>query len=368
MAVLGAAGFAERERLMALLPAPDTPDETATVAERPAQPVRVTEVAYSAVKATESFTGTIRPHHEAALGFRLPGKLVARLVEVGDRVLPGQLVARLDDTDARLQLDLARAEETAALTDLDRAKAEVQRSQTLFAAGHIAKAALDRATSAVAEAVSRADRAARSRALAENQLSYADLVADAEGVVTATFAEAGQVVAAGQPVLAVARLDALDVVFALPEQARNLLDRAVASADLWGVAGKTYRLKLRDISPDVDPVGRTYRVRMALVAPDGEAALGRTVTVRLVTAADTTAAALPLAAVIDTGDGVAVWRLSKGGDRVERVPVDLDSLDGRVAMVRGGLVDGDIVISLGAHKIDPARPVRVVEVTAPPEG
>jgi RND family efflux transporter MFP subunit len=365
LAALGAGGYAARDTAAGLLPKPAP--EVAVVAERPAQPVRVTRVVFAAQDATETYTGTIRPQHEAPLAFRLPGKLIARAVEVGDRVAAGQVVAQLDDTDARLEREAAAADLAAARTDLSRAEDDLARSRDLFAAGHVAQAALDRAISAAAEAQSRADRAARTLDLAENRLTYMELVAEAPGIVTATFAETGQVVAAGQPVLTVAATDPLDVVFALPEQRRDLLDTATASAVLWGAEGAPYALTLRDISPDVDPAGRTYRVRMTLTAPDAAAALGRTVTVRLATAGGPPAATLPLAAVLNDGAGAAVWRLPPGAALVERVPVEVVAVDGRAALLRGRLAEGDIVVSLGGHKIDPARPVRVVETSPTPE-
>jgi RND family efflux transporter MFP subunit len=365
LAAFGTAGYAAQDSLAAWLSVP--PTDAPVIAERAAQPVRVTRVVFASAHLSDSYTGTIRPQHEVPLGFRMPGKLITRMVDVGDRVAAGQTLARLDDTDARLELEAAEAELAAARIDLSRAKADLARSRDLFAAGHVAQAALDRATSAAAEAASRADRAGQMRDLAANRLSYMDIVADADGIVTGTLAEPGQVVAAGQPVLSLAKGDALDVVFALPEQSRALLETAVARAELWGVPGKDYSLTLRDISPDVDPVGRTYRVRMTLTAPDAEAALGRTVTVRLETPGAAPAAVLPLASVVNDGAGAAVWRLPQGADQAERVPVDLVTIEDGVALVRGPLVEGDTVISLGASKIDPSRPVRVVETAATPE-
>lgn len=365
LVALGTAGYAARDTLSGLLPLGAA--EPAQAPGRSAQPVRVTRVAFAAVDATVSYTGTLRPQHEAPLGFRVAGKLIARLVEVGDTVAASQILARLDDTDARLELAAAEAERAAARTDLARAEADVERSRNLFAAGHVAKAALDEATSDAAEALSRADQAEQKRTLAANQLSYMDLVAEADGIVTSTQAETGQVVEEGQAVVSVAWTDALDVVFALPEQHRGLIATAVASAELWGAPDRFYSLTLRDISPDVDPTSRTYRVRMTLADPDADAAMGRTVTVRLRTTRALPAAPLPLAAVLNEGAGASVWRLSPGKDRVERVLVDLIKVDEQVALVRGGLAEGDIVVSLGAHKIDPDRPVRVVETTSSPE-
>lgn len=333
---------------------------------RPAQPVRITHVRFDAPADRVSYTGTVRPARETPLAFRLAGKIAARPAEVGDRVAAGQVLARLDDTDVRLDLEAAEAEVAAARADLARAGAEAVRSRALFAGGHVASAAVDRATSAAAEARARLDRGTRSAALAANRMSYATLRAETAGVVTAVQADAGQVVAAGQPVVSVARTDALDVVFALPELGRARLLDATATAVLWGDEGRVYALALRDLSPDVDPVARTYRVRMTLTDPDAAVALGRTVTVQLSTTAATPAAALPLAAVLNDGRGAAVWRLLPGGERVERVAVTVTRLAGQVALVEGALAAGDAVIGAGARKVDPARPVRVVETVAAP--
>lgn len=340
----------------------DPPQGPRIAEERPAQPVRVSPIIFAPATRTLTYTGTLRPRHELAAAFRIAGKITTRPVETGDRVVKGQLLAQLDDTDARLQVELAAAEDQAARTDQARALADVTRSRQLFAQGHLAQAALDRAVSAQAEAAARALRAERALTLARNALSYTRLVAEADGVVTATAAEAGQVVAAGAPIVRVAQIGAADVVFALPETERALLAQGGAQGRIWGEAGGPHRLILRDISPDADPVGRTYRVRMALSDPGG-ATFGQTVTVT-VTGAGTVGAGgpvavVPLAAVLADGAGPGVWRLR--GEGVDRVAVELVAATGDLATIRGALAEGDRIISLGAHKIDPARPVRVVE-------
>jgi RND family efflux transporter MFP subunit len=339
----------------------------AATAERAAQPVRVTGISFASASRSATYTGTLRPHHEVSLGFRLPGKLIARMVEVGDRVTAGQVIAQLDDTDLRLEVDLAADEVEAARADLDRAEAEMARSKTLFAKGHVAQAAVDRAVSAAAQAVARKDRAGRALDLAQNRLDYAVLRADADGIVTATPAEAGAVVGAGQAIVTLARTGEVDAVFALPEQDRASLATGSATASLWGVSGPAYALKLRDISPDVDPLGRTYRVRMTLAAPDARTVLGRTVTVSVSLSAGAPAAPVPLAAVVNDGTGASVWRLDASGTRVEKVAVEVASIEADVALIRGSLAEGDRIISLGAHKVDPARPVRIVETYQSPD-
>jgi hypothetical protein len=104
---------------------------------------------------------------------------------------------------------------------------------------------------------------------------------------------------------------------------------------------------------------------MALQASDRALALGRTMTVTLAGAASAPVIYLPLAAVMNDGQGASVWRLDAQETSVQRVPVEIAALTEGLAQVRG-LAQGDLIVSLGAQKIDPARPVRVVETAKVP--
>src|ERR1700733_12503977 len=152
------------------------------VAEKPAEsrPVLVATVHYEAQSPERSFVGTIRPRIETDMGFRVPGKVAKRLVEVGESVDVGQPLATLDEVDLKLQAEQAEAELRAAT-------------------GVLAQAG------AADEARARLNRAERSVELTNNSLSYATLVADSRGVVTSTLIDPGQVVASGQTAIRVAR-------------------------------------------------------------------------------------------------------------------------------------------------------------------
>src|SRR4029079_15503891 len=145
--------------------------------------------------------GVVRARYETDLGFRVAGKMVARLVNVGDRVHIGDVVARLDPEDLRLQVESAQAELAAATTNLTQIWADFERYETLKARGFASVADFDRKTAAKGEAESRLARAKRSLDLARNKLDYSELKAGADGVITSTLAEPGQVVALGQPVV-----------------------------------------------------------------------------------------------------------------------------------------------------------------------
>ncbi len=333
--------------------------------DRP-QPLRVTQVSLQPMVRTTTYTGTVRPRYSSAVGFRIDGKVTERLVEVGQVVRAGEPLAKLDETDIRLAIASLEADLAAAQSNLSRLEAEVSRNQKLFSEGHVAKAALDVVVSERDQARATADGTARSLDQTRNQLAYTTLSADDDGVVTGVLAEAGQVLEAGTPIVTIARSDALDAVIALPEQRRFGLEVQTATATLWDSTHPAYRLTLREVSPDVDPASRTYTARFTIDAPDLALSLGRTLTVHLVPPTSDAVAVIPLAALLNDGRGSMVWKLSPDGTRVQPNPVEISSLTEETAVIASGLASGDRIVSLGVHKVDPGRPVRVIEQTAPP--
>ncbi len=229
-----ATGLVNPDQARALLsPAPEL--RTAVRSEAPAdtpQPARVTTVEFLPLSPTTTYAGTVQPRWEASTGFRVAGKVLTRYVEVGDRVEQGDVLARLDPTDLNLAQGAAHAEVDAAREEFARAEAEASRSQALLAVGLVPQAASGAALASAAEARGRLDRALATLAAASNQSDYAVLRAEAAGVVTAVAVEPGQVVAAGQAIVTVARTDALDAVIPLPEQLLPSLEQAAVTAVL----------------------------------------------------------------------------------------------------------------------------------------
>ena len=92
----------------------------ATVSQGPAErPVQVQRVTFTDADVSREFVGVVRARYETDLGFRVAGKIVARLVNVGDSVTTGQVVARLDSQDLKLQVESAEAELSAAPSSLE---------------------------------------------------------------------------------------------------------------------------------------------------------------------------------------------------------------------------------------------------------
>jgi RND family efflux transporter MFP subunit len=329
-------------------------------APRAERPVQVQSVAYQAEEAARDFVGIVRARYETDLGFRVAGKMVARLVNVGDRVHAGDVVARLDPEDLRLQVESAQAELAAATTNLTQISADFERYETLKARGFASVADFDRKTAAKGEAESRLARAKRSLDLARNQLDYSELKAGADGVITSALAEPGQVVALGQPVVKLAHRGEKEAVVALPENWLAKASEAAASVTLWSGNGHHYAARLRELSPQADQATRTYAARFTILDPDDSVALGMTATVTLKPAGEAMVAKLPLSAVLSRGSGASVYVVNAGGELSLR-PVTVASFNEDDALITGGVSAGEKVVTLGVQKLEPGLKVRSIE-------
>jgi len=346
--------------LMALAPALAACNDAATSATAPpARPVQVQRVTFAPADESREFAGVVRARYETDLGFRVAGKIVARLVNVGDRVRAGDVVARLDPRDLQLQVESADAELTAATSNLAQAAADELRYQNLRTRGYAAVADYERKKAAKDEAEGRMERAQRALDLAHNQLAYTDLKADADGVITATLAEAGQVVAIGQAVARLAHRGEMEAVVALPETRLSEARQSDASVRLWSDPNRRFSARLRELSPQADAATRTYAARFTIENPDDTVALGMTATVVLSRPADTMIAKVPLAAILNRGTGPTVFRVDDRG-MLERRTVTVSSFNEVAALITSGIEDGDEIVTLGVQMLEAGQKVRAI--------
>jgi RND family efflux transporter MFP subunit len=324
------------------------------------RPVLVETVRYTSEVPNRSFVGTIRPRIESDMGFRVAGKVSKRLVEVGALVETWQPLATLDEADLRLQAEQAEAEFSASTGVLAQAGAAEARAKDLRLKGWSTDAQLDQARAAADEARARLNRAERSVELTRNSLSYATLIADAPGVVTATLIEPGQVVAAGQTAIRVARFAEKEVVVAIPETLLARAKSGEAKVAIWSDPEKRYRAKLRELAPSADPMTRTYLAKFSIPCVRDEVQLGMTATLTLSGSANDRVARLPLSAVFNQGEGPSLYIVNGTTGAVTTRRVDVKAYEGNDVVISGGVEEGARVVTLGVQKLDPAQPVKVV--------
>jgi RND family efflux transporter MFP subunit len=302
------------------------------------------------------FTGIIAARVESSLGFRVPGKIVERLVDVGQEVKAGQPLMRIDDTDLRLALTAKRNAVVAARALVVQTEPDERRYAKLLEGGWVPRQRYEQAKAAVDTATAQLAAAEADERVAENEAAYAVLLADADGTVVETLGEPGQVVAAGQAVVRVAQAGPREAVVALPETIRPAIGSA-AEASVYGSDGRRYTARLRQLSNSADAQTRTYEARYVL---DGEAAaapLGATVTVRLASQARQPEVQVPLGAVLDDGEKTGVWVFDSVSSTVQFQPIRIVRVTSETAVV-SGLNTSDPIVSLGAHLLKEGARVR----------
>jgi RND family efflux transporter MFP subunit len=328
--------------------------------EESPRPVLAAPVHLSLQSQPRDFVATIRPRIEADHAFRVGGKVVRRFVEVGQRVAKGDVLAILDEADLRSQKEQAEAELSASRAALDQADADQKRAVKLHKEGWIAKAALDRSRTAAEEARGRNQRASRALDLTKNSLDYATLRADADGVVTQVSVEPGQVVAAGQTIVRIARSGELEAAVSLPESFASAAGAGKATLSLWSNPQKKYRAKLRELSPSADPATRTFAARFSLPDADNAISIGMTATLTIENPDANPTVNVPLSALFNQGKGSSLWKVDDAG-KLTLTPVTVLRYDSRSALVEGPIGEGDNIVVLGVQKLDPGQKVRVIK-------
>ena len=328
----------------------------------PIRPVVAQRVTPGAAASRDVYSGELRARYETDLGFRIPGKIVARLVDAGARVTKGQVLARLDPEDAKLAAQGAGAQLASAEADFTLAKSELARYQDLLAKKFISQSAFDAKQNAFAAAQAKVEQVRTQAAITSNQANYTILAADADGVIVSVTGEPGQVVAAGQPVLKLAHAGEKEVVVNAPEgQLARFKTGQDVAIQLWADPAKPFHGRIREIAGGADPVTRTYAVRVSAIDPPSQAQLGMTANVVFNPSADSGIVLLPLSALAGNDQNPAVWVIDPATSRVKLRAVNVGQYREDGVTIISGLNAGDVVVTAGVHKLRDDQPVRFAE-------
>ncbi len=328
--------------------------------EEPMRAVKLMTVQVGEMASEAEFAGEVRARTESRLGFRVGGKLLRRQAEVGQRVKAGDLLGQLDPQDMNLAAEAVRAQLVLVVTNRDLAVAEIQRARSLKARNFISGVELDRRQAALDSADAQVRQVQAQLTAQTNQAAYADLRANAAGVITAVEAEPGQVIAAGAPVVRLAVDGPLDVVFAVSEgRIGSVTLGSVAEVRSWS-DGSRLPAVVREKAALADPVTRTFQVKLALDAK-ARLPLGSTVTVipLALSHKGQPAIKLPTSALKQDKSGSAVWVLDSDSMTLRSQPVTIVAADGNEVVVSSGLEPGMLVVTAGVHVLSPGQKVTV---------
>ncbi|PHV05864.1 efflux transporter periplasmic adaptor subunit [Janthinobacterium sp. BJB412] len=323
------------------------------------RPVRVMVLHGSDVDVNAEFSGEVRARIESRLGFRVGGKIVARKVDVGTLVKKGQVLMQLDPQDLQLSQAQGMAALRAAETNRDLARAELKRYQELREKNFVSQTVLDTKDSAFKSAQASVDSAQAAYRGQANQAGYATLVADIDGVVTSVDAEVGQVVAAGTPVVRVAKTDEKEIVIGLPEDKVDVLRRIPdVRVRLWASPQQSVAGKIREISPVADPSTRTYTVKVSIPDSLADAKLGMTAVVQFASKTAAPQLKVPLTALFYEKSASSVWVVENGA--VKLVPVTIGAAAGNDLVLSSGVKDGQTVVTAGVNLLKPGQKVKIL--------
>ena len=325
--------------------------------------VRTMVVAPRPIEDDRRAVGEVRPRYESDLGFRIAGKMVARMVDVGASVTKGQLLARLDTQDYRNKLKSAESDIYAAQAVLTEAEAAEGRLRHLLENGHTTRANYDVALKNLRSAEAKLDATKTAVEMAKDQLGYAELHADFAGIVTAVNAEPGQVVNVGQTIVRLARPDAKDAVFAIAESAferRSGSERPEVITLLLSNPAIRADGVVREISPVADPATRTYQVKVTLKNPPEQMRFGGSVVGR-VKASTKSMVVLPGSALFDKDGRPAVWIVDPATSAVLLKAVEIARYETDRVIIGSGLARGDVVVTAGVNRLRENQKVRLAE-------
>jgi RND family efflux transporter MFP subunit len=329
------------------------------------RPVRTVTVDPKPIEDDRQAVGEVRARYESDLGFRVSGKVTARLVDIGVSVKKGAVLARLDEQEYRNKLKSAEADIVAAEAVLVEAQGSEGRLRQLVASGTTTRANYDTAVKNLRSAEAKLDSAKASRDLAKDQLSYTDLIAEFDGIVTATGAEPGQVVSAGQMVVRLARPTDKDGVFNIAESAFQTrpapADKPIeVIVSLLANPGITADGIVREISPVADPATRTFQVKVTLQNPPDQMRFGASIVGRL-KASTAPVVVLPATALFDRLGKPAVWVVDTAAGTVALKDVTVARYETDRVILSGGLAKGEVVVTAGVNRLREGQKVRLAE-------
>ena len=335
-----------------------------SAAPPPPRTVRVVQIHLERAGLGGSASGVIESRYTAQVGFLVGGRLIERRADVGMTVSKGDILAQLDPTDYKNKLSAAESQVGGAQSEVAQTAPQEARLKTLLKQGYTTQLEYDRALRSLNTAKAHLQEAQANLRLAQDQVGYTTLKADTSGAVTATGADPGQVVNAGQMIVQISQLDAREAVFAVSERAVAIMKPGlIVRVALQSDPSIAVDGGVREISPTADPLTGTYKVKVALTDAPEAMRLG-VVVIGSVEMKGEPVAVIPTGALLQTGGEPAVWVVSPEEKLVHRRTVKVLRFDADSVTISEGLKEGDLVVTAGVNWLAEGQKVSLPPGTA----
>lgn len=307
----------------------------------PIASIRIQTVQSKPQAITEEVVGTVRAKLHATLEAKLSGRIDKLLVILGQRVKAGELVARLDAAEINARLEQAEA-------SLEQAERDWKRISKLFE-----QLAVTRADYEASQSRHRMAKGAAAEAKA--MMSYVEVVAPFDGVVTKKWADVGDLAAPGKPLMSIEDPSALQIEADVPQAIANHVQRdARLAARVDGMSGELTGT-VSEIAPTADSVSRTIRIKVDLSAQPGLSS-GQFARL-LVPVGEGNSLRVPVSAVVQRGQLEIVFVVAKQHAQLHLVRTG--KRIGDEMEILSGLHAGDVVVVEGSAQLTDGQPVEI---------
>lgn len=324
--------------------------------------VHIEKIQLSSQGRQHEYSGEIVPRYESSLAFQVAGKITKRLVDTGDKVKKGQPLATLDSKDYDLRVQQAEAKLNVAKANYQRSQSEMTRYNKLLSEKLISQSQYEQHLNQDKVASAQQQEAKTALNIAQNQRRYTVLKASQNGVITHIQAEEGQVLAAGQVIIRLARPEHKEVAIELPEsELENIKNSSITKIKLWALPDVSVQGNIREISPSADPKTRTYATRISIDNANQQIQMGMTASVIINSNNKSPIVQLPLSALLKTGEDFFVWSVDSDTNKLLKNPVVLGKINNDKVIISGGLNDGQQVVIAGVHMLHENQEVRIYQ-------
>lgn len=194
------------------------------------------------------------------LSFRLSGEIKELNVRAGETVKKGQVLAVLDKTDYNIEVDNARARYTVA-------NSQYRRSKPLVDKGLLAKSQFD-------ELAAQRQIALADLELAKLRLSFTELKAPIDGIISRVSVEQFENIQVGQQIVNIHNRNEVDIIVQVPDKLyskqpnQGVIEKIKTSVRLDN--GVSYDAKVKEYTTEPDPESGAYLVTLTMPMPEDQ--------------------------------------------------------------------------------------------------